>query len=163
MHMCIKSDIKRLAAAIVVLIALAAAATLFDHHSSSFERAEVLRVVDGDTLVVDRGRGPETVRLIGVDAPESVHPDPALNTDAGYKASDFLRDLLPDGTEVWLEKDVTELDRFGRLLRYVWIEPPSDGAGGSMVNLILTESGHAEPRRYPPDIKYAGDLEGSRL
>lgn len=45
----------------------------------------------------------------------------------------------------------------------MWIEPPSDGSGGSMVNLILTESGNAEPRRYPPDIKYAGDLEGSRI
>ena len=77
--------------------------------------AKVKRVVDGDTLVVDLNGQEERVRLIGVDTPESVHPDDTKNIEAGKIASDFTKSKL-EGKEVELEFDVQERDHYGRLL-----------------------------------------------
>src|SRR3954454_7687088 len=82
------------------------------------EEARVVRVVDGDTLIIDRGRGSERLRYIGVNAPESVKPDTPVEF-MGHEASAANRALVAGGT-VWLEADVSDRDRFDRLLRYVW-------------------------------------------
>lgn len=107
--------------------------------------AFVVRVVDGDTIRVVLDSGTEdTVRLIGVDAPERGEP--------GYEdATVFLDDLLLHRV-VWVETDVEQRDHYGRLLGYVWID-------GAMANLALVESGHAVPAEYPPNLKYADILK----
>lgn len=114
------------------------------------ETARVVRVVDGDTIVIDRGRGHERLRYIGINAPESVKPDTPVQF-MGHEAS-VANTALVDGREVVLEKDVSEVDQYGRLLRYVWLR---DGAGWIFVNLELARDGFAQAATYPPDVRWA--------
>lgn len=129
--------------------------TTFDSMSPPFtptgptEAAMVVRVVDGDTIVIDRGRGAERLRYIGIDTPETVDPSRPVEW-MGKEASAANRALV-EGREVVLEFDVSEVDRYGRLLRYVWIQ---DGNVWTMVNLALVGAGFAQVVTYPPDVKY---------
>lgn len=111
---------------------------------------KVVRVVDGDTIVVDFNDKDEKVRLIGIDTPESVHPDANKNTEEGITASDFTKNLLSDKS-VSLEFDVSERDRYGRLLAYVYLE-------GEMVNKTLLKEGYAQVATYPPNVAYVDDF-----
>src|SRR3954447_20480255 len=113
------------------------------------EEARVVRVVDGDTLIIDRGRGSERLRYIGVDAPESVKPDTPVEF-MGHEALAANRALVAGGA-VWLETDVSDRDRFDRLLRYVWTR---DGDEWVMVNLELVREGYAQPSTFPPDVRW---------
>ncbi len=112
----------------------------------SCEPAEVVRVIDGDTISVRVGGRVETVRLIGIDTPETVHPEQPPEP-FGKEARDYLASLLDEGT-VCLERDVSERDRYGRLLRYVWLQD------GTLVNEALLLAGLAVVTTYPPDVKY---------
>jgi endonuclease YncB( thermonuclease family) len=113
------------------------------------ERARVVRVVDGDTIIVDRGQGNERLRYIGIDAPESVKPDTPVEF-MGREAS-HANESLVAGREVVLERDVSETDRFGRLLRYVWLR---GDAGWTFVNLELVRRGFANAATFPPDVRW---------
>ena len=68
----------------------------------------------------------------------------------GKEASDANKALVT-GRDVVLEKDVSEVDRYGRLLRYVWLH---DASGWLMVNGELVRQGFAQVYTYPPDVKY---------
>ncbi|HEY8504395.1 MAG TPA: thermonuclease family protein [Gemmataceae bacterium] len=121
---------------------------------SSLERAEVVRVVDGDTIIVRlRGRE-ERLRYIGIDAPESVTPDAPVEC-FGPEASDENRRLV-EGKTVYLEADVEGRDRFGRLLRYVYLS--EDGDEDDFVNLLLVAGGYAEAGNYPPNERHSDTL-----
>jgi micrococcal nuclease len=113
------------------------------------ETARVVRVVDGDTLVIDRGRGEERLRYIGVDAPESVKPGSPVEF-MGREASKANARLVDRATVV-LERDVSETDRYGRLLRYVWIR---DGDRWRFINLELVREGFARVATFPPDVRW---------
>lgn len=126
--------------------------------AQGLEEAEVVRVVDGDTLKVRRaGSGDqETVRLVGVDTPESVAADESRNCEEGVIASDYAKSLLQPGQQIWLERDVSDTDKYGRLLRYVWLEYPSDPddegeIAAKMLNAVLVREGYAQVKRYSPD------------
>lgn len=114
------------------------------------EEASVVRVVDGDTIVIDRGRGDEKVRYIGIDTPETVKPNSQVEW-MGHEASAANRSLV-EGQTVVLETDVSETDRYGRLLRDVWLH---SGGTWRLVNLELVQDGYARVYTYPPDVKYA--------
>ena len=80
------------------------------------------RVVDGDTLIVTNSNGEDVrVRLIGIDTPESVHPDQSKNTLDGDIASEYTKSLLEVGQILYLEYDVDQLDVYNRTLAYVWL------------------------------------------
>lgn len=133
--------------------------------SATLERASVVRVVDGDTLVVDRGRGEEKLRLIGIDCPESVNSDKTKNTEEGRAASDFTKSVVAAGQLVWLQKDTSDTDRYGRLLRYVWLSEPGDVGSAEevkskMLNAILIVNGHAVAKEYRPDTAYSVTFKG---
>lgn len=121
------------------------------------ETARVVRVVDGDTLIVDRGRGNERLRYIGIDAPESVKPDTPVEF-MGKEAS-AANAALVDGATVVLEKDVSETDRFGRLLRYVWLR---DGETWLFVDLELVRQGYAQVVTFPPDVRWVETLRDAQ-
>lgn len=108
--------------------------------------ATVIRVVDGDTIEVELGGQIYKVRYIGIDTPETVDPEQPVQC-FGREAAERNRQLVA-GRTVGLEKDVSETDRYGRLLRYVWVD-------GRMVNAALVEEGYAMASTYPPDVKYA--------
>ena len=103
----------------------------------------VIRVIDGDTLKINYNGKEESVRLIGVDTPESVHPDAEKNTEIGKKASEFSKNYL-EGKEITLEFDIQERDKYGRLLAYVYLN-------GIMYNKTLLEEGYAKIATYPPN------------
>ena len=107
--------------------------------------ARVTRVVDGDTIEVEIGGVEYDVRYIGIDTPETVHPSKPVGC-FGPEASARNKELV-QGKTVGLEKDVSETDRFGRLLRYVWV-------GEEMVNAALVRDGYAQSSTYPPDVKH---------
>ena len=124
------------------------------------ERARVVRVVDGDTIVIDRGNGNERLRYIGVDTPESVKPGSPV--EAMAMEATAANERLVDGKEVLLETDITEYDRFDRLLRYVWVADPAQPDGWLLVNLALLEQGYAQVVTYPPDVRYVEAYLGAQ-
>lgn len=125
-----------------------------DKIKANFEKAKVVRVVDGDTIVVDRGRGKEKVRFILVNTPETVHPKKGVEF-YGKEASNFTKKQL-SGKTIYLEKDVSEYDRYGRLLRYIWLDIPVNKGEvrTKCFNAILLANGFAQVSTFPPDIKY---------
>ncbi|MBI9010744.1 MAG: thermonuclease family protein [Clostridiales bacterium] len=110
----------------------------------AFEKTTVTRVVDGDTIVISSG---EKVRFILVNTPESVHPDDSKNTEFGTLASDYTKEKLLDQT-IYMEKDISETDRYGRLLRYIYL------GDGTFFNELLVKEGYAQLSTFPPDLKY---------
>ncbi len=109
---------------------------------STGETFKVIKVVDGDTIKLENG---QTVRYIGVDTPETVDPRKAVQC-FGKEASSKNKELV-EGKNVRLEKDVSETDKYGRLLRYVYID-------NIFVNDYLARQGFAYAKSYPPDIKF---------
>jgi micrococcal nuclease len=103
----------------------------------------VTRVIDGDTIEIEGGY---KVRYIGIDTPETVHPSKSVEC-FGIEASNKNKELV-EGKKVKLEKDISETDKYGRLLRYVWV-------GDIFVNDYLVRQGYAYASTYPPDIKYS--------
>jgi len=106
------------------------------------EKFRVMNVIDGDTIKLDNG---QVVRYIGIDAPETVHPSKPVQC-FGKEASEKNTELV-EGKEVKLVKDISETDRYGRLLRYVYID-------NMFVNDYLVRNGYANASSYPPDIKH---------
>jgi len=100
----------------------------------SRQTATVTRVVDANTLDVDLDGSVRQVPLIGVDTPETLAPGHPVEL-CGPEASAFTRRLL-EGRTVELERDVSEIDRYGRLVRYVWLD-------GELVCLQLVREGYA--------------------
>ena len=108
------------------------------------ETAKVTRVIDGDTIIV---AGNYNVRYIGIDTPE-IYPKVE---EYGIEAWQLNRQLV-EGKEVRLERDVSETDKYGRLLRYVYV-------GDVLVNAELVKQGLARAKAYPPDTRYQDYLE----
>lgn len=111
------------------------------------ERVLVSKVVDGDTLELADGK---TVRFIGIDTPETVDPKRPVGC-FGKEASNETKSLL-SGREVILQKDVSDKDKYGRLLRLIFLPLPNGQI--LFVNDYLVREGFARVLTYPPDIKY---------
>lgn len=107
----------------------------------------VKRVVDGDTLVLEKEGTEYKVRLIGVNTPESVHLDKTKNTEFGKVASEFTKKRLENKT-VDIEFDAGPTDRYGRLLVYLYLD-------GVSYNEVLLEEGMAQVMIYSPNVKNA--------
>lgn len=107
----------------------------------SEEWATVSRVIDGDTIELDTR---EKVRYIGINTPESV--DPRRKVECfGKEASSFNKNLV-EGKTVRLEKDISDRDKYGRLLRFVYLED------GTFINEVLVREGYAYASPYTPDV-----------
>ena len=106
------------------------------------EKVKISRVIDGDTVELSDKR---KIRYIGINSPEMTDTRAKVKCLA-QKAKEADQKLV-EGKEVEIEKDVSETDKYGRLLRYVWLD-------GKMINEELIESGWAETDTYPPDVKY---------
>lgn len=110
------------------------------------ERVIVSKVVDGDTILLQSG---ETVRFIGIDTPETVDPRRPVGC-FGKEASNETKRLLA-GREVILQKDITNTDKYKRLLRYIYLPIDSQML---FVNDYLVREGFAKVYTYPPDTKF---------
>ncbi len=107
-----------------------------DRKQKTTENVLVKRVIDGDTFETISGK---KVRLIGIDAPE-LHPKKEC---MGEEAKDFLQGKI-EGKKVLLKKDKTNTDKYGRLLRYVYLKD-------EFINQSLAEKGLAKAKSYPPN------------
>jgi micrococcal nuclease len=125
--------------------------------------ATVDHVIDGDTIVVVFNGQKEHVRLIGVDTPESrmnkrVEKQKELGDaekviELGQKAKEFTKSLVKPGDKVYLEFDVQQRDRYGRLLAYVYLKD------GRMLNKEIICNGYAMPLTVPPNVKYQEEFK----
>ena len=116
------------------------------------------RVIDGDTIECEDAESSLTVRLIGVNTPESVAPEESgkTNTVEGEIASDYTKNLL-EGKMVFLEFDKEQTDEYGRTLAYVYL----DAFGEDFVNEMLLEDGMAECMEIEPNTRYAALFENA--
>jgi endonuclease YncB( thermonuclease family) len=125
---------------------------------ASAEPVTLASVVDGDTIRVIRQGVEEPVRLILIDTPETHDPNDPPEC-YGAEASSFLDWLLSLGGQIYLEPDVTDRDRYDRLLRYAWLD---FGEGEVyLVNEAMVRSGYAALYTYPPDVKYVEQIRAA--
>lgn len=117
--------------------------TLLPVYLSTSQSHIAARVIDGDTIEIEGGK---RVRYIGINSPEA---DECFGLSATEANKDFVL-----GKNVRLEKDISETDKYGRLLRYVWV-------GDTLVNDYLVKNGFAHSSSYPPDIKYQAQFNVS--
>lgn len=115
------------------------------------QTAKVLNVIDGDTIEVELNGQVKKIRYIGIDTPETVDPRRPVGC-FGKQASEENKRLV-EGKTIFLEKDVSETDKFGRLLRYLYIR--LDNGSYLFINDYLVREGYAFARSFPPDIKYS--------
>jgi micrococcal nuclease len=120
-----------------------------DRPERDARRARVLRVVDGDTILVRLDGRRERVRYIGIDTPESVKP--GTRVQCFGKAAAAANRRLVEGREVRLEYDAEPRDRYGRLLAYVYRDE-------LLVNAELIRQGYAKPLEVEPNLAHAAQL-----
>ena len=132
----------------IIILLLIILYVVFTYFIKQTDTAIVARVIDGDTIETTTG---ECIRLIGIDTPESVHPDDYKNTEYGKSASEYTSEHLA-GKLVKLEYDVERTDKYGRTLAYVWL-------GDEMFNERLLREGMAKVMTVQPNTKYAIKFE----
>ena len=122
--------------------------------------AIVTKVVDGDTLKIKHNGQEESVRLIGIDTPESKankkakkdaersKADVGSITSLGKEAAKYTATLVKPGDEVKIEFDIRPRDQYGRLLGYVYL------SSGKMLNEEIIKAGYANVMTYPPNVRY---------
>lgn len=131
-----------------------------DQSNKELKQAKVIRIKDGDTIVAEIDNVEYTIRMIGINTPESVHPDTYHNTEIGEQASDFTKSQLKKNDTIWLQTDTSDKDEYGRLLRYIWLSDDIDITNKTdimefMYNAILLNKNMAEPMKIEPNTIYA--------
>jgi micrococcal nuclease len=127
---------------------------------NAYNKATVVRVVDGDTLKIEMNGHEEAVRLIGIDTPESkvnkkakkdaikTNHDVEAITAMGREATKYVKTLVRNGDTVEIEFDVQKRDKYKRLLVYAYLRD------GKMLNEEIIKAGFANVMTYPPNVKY---------
>lgn len=119
-------------------------------------KVKVLRVVDGDTIHVLLNNKDVTIRMIGIDTPETVDPRKPVQC-FGKEASNHARQLL-DGTTVYLEQDTSQgdYDKYNRLLSYIWM------ADGRLFNQVMIAEGYAFEYTYNLPYNYQTQFKSAQ-
>lgn len=131
---------------------------------NEYQKAKVTKIVDGDTIYADIDGLSEKIRLVGINTPE-IDVEDLGDEYFGRDATIFSTKILKD-KKIYLEKDKSDRDKHGRLLRFVWLEKPADPANPTdeeikelLVNALLVEGGYAYANVYPPDDRYSDILK----
>lgn len=157
----------RLKIILLLLISVFSLIIFFEHNEyaensdhADYTKCRFVRVVDGDTLIVQYKGKNERVRLTGIDTPEAAinnkaKKDSERNRIAiseivkqGKRSKSFAKSLLAGEQYVLLEFDVRERDHYGRILSYVYL------SDGRMVNELMLKAGYASLMTVPPNVKY---------
>ena len=156
----------------IIIIIIAAVAYLFGGESvlnfsgnepgnQDFVQAVIVRAVDGDTAVVKVDGQERRVRFLGVDTPETVHPNKPVQF-FGKEASNFTKESL-NGRRVWLEYDANPQDRYGRHLAYIWLNNPKTinetSIRENMFNAKLLLGGYAKVMIIKPNKRYESEFK----
>ncbi len=113
----------------------------YSFNPSNLEKVKVTGNVDGDTIKVNYQGKTESIRMIGVDTPETVHPSKPVEY-FGKEASNFTKSMCPVGSEVYLTFDWDKRDKYDRILAYVWYQQDGKWVLHNL-NLIANGYGHA--------------------
>ncbi len=146
-------------AGLLLALFLGGVYSFFGDKTGEYLEANVIRVVDGDTINVTVNGEDRRVRLIGVDTPETVHPKKPVQF-YGKEASAFTKKTLLN-RKVWLEYDVAPLDKYQRHLAYVWLENPNNlnideaSIRRGMFNAILVIQGYGQTMTIQPNSRYS--------
>ncbi|MBQ7170012.1 MAG: thermonuclease family protein [Synergistaceae bacterium] len=155
----------------IVIIIIAAIAYIFGGESvfnfsgneagnQDFVQAVIVRAVDGDTAVVKVDGQERRVRFLGVDTPETVHPNKPVQY-YGKEASSYTKESL-NGKRVWLEYDANPQDRYGRHLAYIWLNNPKTineaAIRENMFNAKLLLGGYAKVMIIRPNKRYESEF-----
>jgi micrococcal nuclease len=116
----------------------------------------VERIIDGDTIVVTMASGTETVRLLNIDTPETVHPTEPVEC-FGPEASAAITEMIPPGTELHMTRDTEARDTFGRLLAHV-----HRAHDDLFVNLEMVRLGYADVLVIAPNDTLADRFRAAR-
>ncbi|MGM0930637.1 MAG: thermonuclease family protein [Actinomycetota bacterium] len=114
------------------------------------DRGEVVRIIDGDTLVINYKHQDATVRLLNIDTPETKDPNKPVEC-LGTEATHSLETIVPPGTKVRLAFDIEREDRYGRTLAAVFV-------GDSLVNAEIARRGLGHAVYYEPNKKYLSQV-----
>lgn len=151
-----------LGAVVVAVVALATAVPAPEAPDASggpvgpVERGRVVRVADGDTITIEIGARRERVRYVGVDAPEVANTGSGSPAECGADAATDANNDLVENAELVLERDATDRDRFGRLLRHPWIIVDGEWLH---VSEELVRIGAIEARTFEPDTLHDRRLD----
>lgn len=143
-------------AALAGLIAPVAQAAPLDGYElpDDVMEARYVKIIDGDTFIAEvytNGRWrEETIRMIGIDTPETSYSYGNEPECYGDEATRFADSILNAAPELWLEADRLDTDNYGRLLRYVWYEDPASG-NYFLLNEELVYYGYALANDYRPN------------
>ena len=143
-----------LAVALGMAVSATAACTAISDVGAS-QRATVVRVVDGDTIVVDYDDADHRVRLLNVDTPETVQPGRPVEC-LGAEAASFLRDRLPVGVPVILRFDEERFDRYDRELAGVF------DAHDVLVNAEIARAGLGTAVLFEPNRRFYDDVRSAQ-
>lgn len=110
----------------------------------------VTKIIDGDTVEIETG---QKVRYIGIDTPE-MKATKTKSSCFGAEAKQRNQQLV-EGKTVQLKKDVSEVDRYGRLLRYIYLYDETASKEGQFINDTLVREGYAHAVTFPPDVAFA--------
>ncbi|MFH1826995.1 MAG: thermonuclease family protein [bacterium] len=143
-----KKQIKTL---LILLIALIISNFYPTNQNKSENNIYVSRVIDGDTIELSTG---QKLRYIGVDTPELNFNK---NPECFAKESTEFNKKLVENKKVELEKDISDKDKYGRLLRNVYVQNESSSSA-IFVNEYLVQQGFATVSTYPPDIAHIEEL-----
>lgn len=165
-------DLIRLGSKKAILVIIAAIAVYFfggqgildfgqntpvEQDDSGFVMGTVTRVVDGDTAEITVDGAKRRVRFLGVDTPETVHPNKPVQF-FGPEASAFTKESLT-GKRVWLEYDKNPQDRYSRHLAYIWTAKPksinTETIRRDMFNAKMLLGGYAKVMIIKPNNRYA--------
>ncbi len=115
-----------------------------------YEKAELIRVIDGDTILVKLKGENKRVRFLLVDAPEM--------NNGGIKAKKFVEGVIKPGQELFLEKDIGDTDVYGRALRYIYLKEQDIGNIKKSLNAKLVDNDVADITFFFPNYKYLPSL-----
>lgn len=114
-------------------------------------KVELVKCVDGDTAWFKVNGKKEKVRFLGINTPESVHPNGIIE-EYGKEASDYTCNMLSGANDIYIEYDVNSEthDKYDRLLAYVFVDNNNLGE-------LLLSKGYAEVKYIYGDYKYIND------
>ncbi len=144
-----RSPTNYLPTALLLLLGVLSSCT--NTNTSQSDLATIVSVVDGDTIVLRVQDQTETVRLLGIDTPETVHPTKPIEC-FGPEASAFTKATLVEGSLVELLRDVEPRDRYQRLLVYLFL------ADGTLFNQLLIDRGLARTLSIEPNTAFASQF-----
>lgn len=144
----------------ILIFVIALIWTIFDQsklpEEIELENYQVLKVIDGDTVSININGEKETLRLIGVDTPETVHPNKPVEC-FGIEASNYAKDLLSNKIiSVEYDQSQGEVDKYGRSLVYIFLPD------GRNFNKIMIEEGYAYEYTYSEVYKYQKEFKESQ-